>query len=208
MNLKLSVLGLTMAASLKASAALYTSTTPVAIPDNSTIGTGGALSYTASGLNWSISDVVLKFNLQGGYAGDLSGYLRLGNTSGSPAYDLTSLIRGQTLNAGTPTSYTIDFTTGGFQTKFEGLNPNDTWTLFFADSGFGATTTVTGWSLDVTAVPEPVNVALGVFGSMMIVTGILKLNWRRIIKFRLSRQAEARAACNGTETYAIHPEDA
>jgi hypothetical protein len=183
MNIKLSILGLTMAASLTASAGLIYNSSEISvdIPDNSRIGTGGTLSYTASGLNWSISDVVLTFSLQGGYAGDLSGYLRLGDTTSSltsPAYDLTSLIRGQTLSAGTPTSYTIDFTTTDFKNTFKELNPNNTWTLFFADSGFGATTTVKGWSLDVTAVPEPANVALGLFGALAA-GGLAWKRWRR-----------------------------
>jgi hypothetical protein len=102
--------------------------------------------------------------LQGGFSADLSGYLRLGNTLGSPSYSLTSLIQSQSLNPNTPTTYTIDFTTSGFQTTFNGQNPNNAWTLFFADTDPGGQTTLNSWSLNITAVPEPVNVALGIFG--------------------------------------------
>jgi len=54
------------------------------------------------------------------------------------------------------------------RTNFSGynnLNPNGTWTLFFADmSAGGGTSQLLSWELDITAVPEPVNVALAVFG--------------------------------------------
>jgi hypothetical protein len=55
------------------------------------------------------------------------------------------------------------------------MNPNGVWTLFFADvSGGGGTSQVNSWSLDLTAVPEPVNVALGVFGAVFISFGLIK----------------------------------
>jgi hypothetical protein len=48
--------------------------------------------------------------------------------------------------------------------SFNGMDPNGTWTLFFADLSAGNTSTLNGWSLDVTAVPEPVNVAMAILG--------------------------------------------
>jgi hypothetical protein len=49
-----------------------------------------------------------------------------------------------------------------------GQDPNNTWTLFFADQSTGGTTTLNnGWSLDIEAVPEPVNLAVGIFGGLM-----------------------------------------
>ena len=43
-----------------------------------------------------------------------------------------------------------------------------TWTLFFADDASGGgTSTLNSWSLGITAVPEPVNVALAFFGVCM-----------------------------------------
>jgi hypothetical protein len=53
---------------------------------------------------------------------------------------------------------------------YNGMNPNGTWTLFFADLSAGAQSQLVGWSLEVTAVPEPVNVALGIFGGMVLVS--------------------------------------
>ncbi len=50
--------------------------------------------------------------------------------------------------------------------QFDGINPNGTWTLRFFDDvgGAGSASTLDSWSLQLTAVPEPINVALGVFG--------------------------------------------
>src|SRR6266571_5242627 len=45
-------------------------------------------------------------------------------------------------------------------------NPNDTWTLFFADTSPGIENSLVSWSLDITAVPEPTNVALGLFAAV------------------------------------------
>jgi subtilisin-like proprotein convertase family protein len=62
--------------------------------------------------------------------------------------------------------------------SFNGVNPNGTWTLFFADNAPGSISTVNGFSVDVTAVvPEPVNVALGVFAAGSLVAGLRR--WRR-----------------------------
>ena len=53
--------------------------------------------------------------------------------------------------------------------SFGGMNPNGVWTLHFADYSSGDTSTLQGWSLNITAVPEPVNVALAVFGGLLAV---------------------------------------
>lgn len=148
------------------------------IPDNNTIGL--TESYTVGGLDASISALTLTMQLQGGSATDLSAYLRLGNTPGSPAYDLTSLVQSQTLSAGSPTTFSISFSTPSFQSTFNGLNPNNTWALFFADSVNGDTTSLNGWSLGITAVPEPVNTGLSVFGGLFAVTGLIKIICRRM----------------------------
>ena len=55
-------------------------------------------------------------------------------------------------------------------------DPNGSWTLFFADRAAVNASTLTGWSLDITAVPEPVNVALGLFG--VVFAGVSAVRWR------------------------------
>ena len=47
---------------------------------------------------------------------------------------------------------------------FDGDNPNGQWTLFFADRSAGSISTLNTFEVQITAVPEPINVALGVFG--------------------------------------------
>ena len=180
MKIKICVLGLVLAFSVPAWAGVYNSGTLTGgtIPDNNTIGLTEAV--VVSGQETVISDVTLTFVLSGGASTDLSGYLRLGNTDTSPSYDLTSLIHG-TAEAPGGTTYSINFTDSGFMTAFNAQNLNDTWTLFFADTVAGDTTTLNGWSLDITSmspVPEPVNVALGIFGGLLAVVGMVKCRAR------------------------------
>ena len=52
---------------------------------------------------------------------------------------------------------------------FTGLNPNGDWTLFLADQGAGDTATLTGWTLSITAVPEPsVALCLALAGGLLL----------------------------------------
>jgi hypothetical protein len=72
---------------------------------------------------------------------------------------------------------------GGSQTldaSFGNMSPNGTWTLYFADvvTG-GGNETLNGWSLNITAVPEPVNVALIVFGVCVAGGGIVRYIFAR-----------------------------
>jgi len=140
------------------------------IPDNSSIGL--ADSHAIGGLDNSISSLILSITLQGGVATDLSGYLRLGNLTTSPAFSLTSIVQSQNLSSGSPVTFTVDASTLG--TTFNTLNPNDTWTLFFADTVNGDQTTLNGWSLDITAVPEPANIALGVFVGILAAAALAR----------------------------------
>jgi hypothetical protein len=56
------------------------------------------------------------------------------------------------------------------------MNPNGTWTLFIADLSAGAQSQLVGWSLNVTAaeVPEPVNVALGIFAGVFLMVILVR----------------------------------
>ena len=61
-----------------------------------------------------------------------------------------------------------------FSAVFANMNGTGTWTLFVADTSVGGQGSLASWGLDmeVTAVPEPVNVALGWFAGVVMV-GIL-----------------------------------
>jgi hypothetical protein len=181
MKQKLFAVGMVAALCVSAHATLWTfSGTPTdngagpgVIPDNTSIGLGESL--TVSSEASSLTALTLTFILQGGFSSDLSGYLRLGNSSSSPFFDLTTLIQSQTLSQTAGTTYTIDFNTSGFSTAFNGFNPNDTWTLFFEDNSPLGQTTLNGWSLDINPVPEPVNVALVIFGVSFVGLGALRI---------------------------------
>jgi subtilisin-like proprotein convertase family protein len=51
---------------------------------------------------------------------------------------------------------------------FNGLDPNGTWTLFIADVNGGSISTIDGWSVNVTAVPEPGSLALLFTGALTL----------------------------------------
>jgi hypothetical protein len=66
--------------------------------------------------------------------------------------------------------------------SYNGMNPNGTWTLFIADLSAGGQSELLGWELDITAVPEPVNVALGIFaGVFLAVTLVSRVRVRKLL---------------------------
>jgi len=72
---------------------------------------------------------------------------------------------------------------------FTGQDPNDTWTLFFADMVSGGDgPQLMSWELDITAIPEPVNVALAIF---CVVAVTASFTWQR---FKSSKVPIARTA--------------
>jgi subtilisin-like proprotein convertase family protein len=80
----------------------------------------------------------------------------------------------------TGTYYAADGTTAF--NAFNGSNPNGGWVLFISDlsGGDGSNVSVlNSWSLTLDVVPEPVNVALGVFAALLLaVAGIRR--WRNL----------------------------
>lgn len=64
---------------------------------------------------------------------------------------------------------TADFST------FNGLNPNGSWTLFIADAAPGSLSTLTGFTVSITAVPETVPLPLAAFGASIAAVVL----WRR-----------------------------
>jgi hypothetical protein len=136
---------------------------------------GNPFGSSGSGLNVILSDSGLV-NIHAAGDGALSGAYRADGQNISPLSPAGNF----NANGG---SITLDGTFGN-------MNPNGAWTLFFADvSGGGGTSTLNGWSLDITAVPEPVNVALGIFGGIVLVVIVARTrpvrNWthRRWVGF-------------------------
>jgi hypothetical protein len=165
------------------------------IPDGNPVGVTRTL--TESGLGSSISNVTLTLDISGGNNGDLYAYLsyggqlvtllnRPGVTGGNPlgytdpGYNNVILSDGGYANinsyggsggAQVTGTYNAADGTVAFQTAYRGLNPNGTWTLFIADlsGGDSSDSQLVNWDLNITAVPEPGAVALGVFGMLIIV---------------------------------------
>lgn len=79
--------------------------------------------------------------------------------------------------SGSGVSYTPD---GGSLASFNGLNPNGTWTLFFADLSGGDASTLVSWGLDITAVPEPTTWALLIFAGVAGSVGVGRWVQRRV----------------------------
>ena len=65
-----------------------------------------------------------------------------------------------------------------FASTFQDVSPTGDWILFVTDTGPDFQGTLSGWSMSLDVVPEPVNVALGIFGGLL---GLAVL--RRKLKF-------------------------
>ena len=143
---------------------------------------GGTISWehTISGIDPSISSVELVLTFADATHLDgstIRGQLLLGTTGGSPYVNLSPTA---TSTSGGHPVYDVVFTgASGSGTGFNGSNPNGTWSLSLWDTttpASGGGNGLLGWSLDITPVPEPVNVALGIFGALAA-AGML-LSWR------------------------------
>jgi subtilisin-like proprotein convertase family protein len=164
--------------------------------------TGWSDTRTVSDPGSVINNVSVIINVSGGYNGDLYAYLshngtlvtllnRVGTGSGDAiqqAFGFSTAGFSNVRLDGTgslsihdvanpdssPTSYMPD---GGSLASFNGQNPNGNWTIFFSDmaSGGGSSpSTLVSWSLDITAVPEPVNMALGLLGGVFFVVVVAR----------------------------------
>jgi len=139
----------------------------VLVPLLSRIGvsSGNPFGTAGAGMNMTLSDSGLV-NIHTAGDGVLS------RTYRPDGQDISPLLPAENFSANGG-SIALD----GIGTGFGNMNPNGTWTLFFADvSGGGGQATLNDWSMDITAVPEPVNVALVVFAAPV---GGIKLLSRR-----------------------------
>lgn len=138
------------------------------IPDSRAVGSSGTA--TTSGYLPSISDISVKLNITGGHNGDLYAYLSYKGTL-VPLLNRVGVTATSGGNAIDPQSSpgSLDSASRLSFCSFNGLNPNGTWTLFLADLSSGGVSQLVSWELDITPVPEPVNVALGIFGGVFLV---------------------------------------
>jgi subtilisin-like proprotein convertase family protein len=126
---------------------------------------GNSFGYENTGFNVTLSDHA---------AYDIHGY-----QTHSPSYNGSGQLTGmwQPDARNHDPAITLDTSTrNAYLSSFNDSNPNGNWTLVFSDWAAGEASTLVSWSLDITAVPEPVTVALGIFGA---IAGIGKLfSWR------------------------------
>jgi len=167
---------LILACGLSTQAALYTYTDSQVLLPNS--GNSFNISHTISGEPNSITSITLTLDFSssaGLTTSGIHGFLYLG-TSSSPYY--ASLSPSSPLfhaaSGGNP-AYFSTTVTFGVSSAFYGQNPDTAWTLNLWDSGTVGNK-LTGWSLDVnavSAVPEPINVALPIFGVLAVAGGFI-----------------------------------
>lgn len=78
-----------------------------------------------------------------------------------------------------------------FTSTFENMGANGTWSLTLFDRATGDQSTIVGWGLDIgvstSQVPEPINVALGVFGGLFAAVAV-----GRRIRSRVQERARER----------------
>jgi hypothetical protein len=164
-----------------------------------------------------VSVVGVYINVSGGWNGDLYAYLRyetpngtgfttllnrVGTGGGNPVGYTDAGFNNVFLtdNSGTdihnyggggaPTgTYRVDQTGSSLSFgSFTGLDPTTgTWSLFFADQSGGHVSTLTGWGLELEVVPEPVNMALGVFCGVMGIAALARSKWAKQFLVRQKR---------------------
>jgi hypothetical protein len=140
----------------------------VTLLDRVGVNSGNSFGYLDSGMNITLSSAAANnIHSYQNYSPTYSG----GQLTGTWAPD------GNTANpvTGSPGSFSMTPSGTGLN-SFNGLSPDGTWTLFLADviSG-GSSPEVLSYGLNiVTAVPEPANMALGIFAGLFILGGL----WR------------------------------
>lgn len=144
------------------------------------------INWSAAGLGTSLSGLTVTVSLTGGANNGLYAYLvdpsgtivtlmnqpgvgvnGFGATGAGMTITLQDVVAAngniQNVIGGSVLSWS--YQADGSLSGLNGDNPNGSWTLYFADTiAGGGNATLIGWSLDITAVPEPVNVAMAIFG--------------------------------------------
>ena len=164
--------------------------------------TGGYNGDLYSYVNLGAGTSVVLLNRIGTSGGDLWGSSTAGFGDGSQTYDNNGTwysfllsgvgtdVHGATGTSGSPLtgSYQPD---GSSFTTFNGSNPNASWTIFFSDMASGggnSSSTLVGWGLEITAVPEPSNIALGIFGASSMLVLVVR---SRTVRSRVDRVKSA-----------------
>jgi len=151
-----------------------------------------------------VGALTLSLNISGGYNGDLYAYLVAPNGTlvsllnrpgvGANVFGASGAGMNITLQDGAGTQGSIQgvtssvvlsgtYNAAGSLAGVNGSVADGTWTLYFADlSSGGGTSVLNSWSLGITPVPEPVNVALAMFGLVLVGGGVVRRCLRKNIR--------------------------
>lgn len=163
------------------------------IPDGNPVGVSFTGNYDQASPGATVSSLTVDLNISGGYNGNLYAYLVAPNGTMVVLLNQPGVSLGNPFGyAGSGLNVTLsDTASGSIQTApetpgsvfgsglayqaagslsgFNGSAADGTWTLFFADEvAGGGQPILNGWSLNITAVPEPANMALVIFGGGFI----------------------------------------
>ena len=193
-----------LAVVMNAGASLY----PVGtIPDGNPVGVSFIGTYDGAASGATVGSLTVNLSISGGYNGNLYSYLMAPNgtmvvllnqpgvTGGNPfgyagsglnvtLTDATTLggnpVTGIQTTAETPGQlFSGTYNAAGTLGTFNNSSANGEWTLFFADMApGGGQAQLTGWSLGITAVPEPVTLALGLFVAMLLALKGVRWAWQ------------------------------
>jgi len=172
------------------------------IPDGSPVGVASQMNFTANTSGNQMIDVTVGLNISGGYNGNLYAYLIsptgtlvvLMDQPGSAPFYAPGSGMNVTLDSSAGTgiqvaSETYRQTLSGTYAPLGNLSSiaapggnngtgNGVWTLFFADlTRGGGQAYLDSWTLNLTVVPEPVTLALGLFVVMLIALAGIKRMW-------------------------------
>ena len=192
---------------MNAGASLY----PIGnIPDGNPVGVSFTGNYEQAPLGATVSGLTVDLSISGGYNGNLYAYLvapngtmvlllnQPGATIGNPFgyagsglnVTLSDTASGsiQTTPETAGSTFSGNYQAAGTLANFNGSVADGNWTLFFADeTAGGGQAILNGWSLNITAVPEPANIALVIFGMGFVGFGIIRY-------FRNARKSALRSA--------------
>ena len=192
---------------MNAGASLY----PIgSIPDGNPVGVSFTGNYDQAAPGATVSGLTVDLSISGGYNGNLYAYLvapngtmvlllnQPGATIGNPFgyagsglnVTLSDTAAGsiQTTPETSGSTFSGNYQAAGTLANFNGSVADGNWTLFFADeTAGGGQAILNGWSLNITAVPEPTNIALVIFGVGFVGFGITRY-------FRNARKSALRSA--------------
>ena len=173
------------------------------IPDGSPVGVASVMPFTANTTGNQMIGVTVGLNISGGYNGNLYAYLIspngtlvvLMNQPGSapfyaPGSGMTVTLAdggsGGSIQSAAETYgqvLTGSYAAAGSLSNIAAPGGNDgtgngNWTLFFADlTRGGGQAYLDSWTLNLTVVPEPVTLALGLFVAMLLALAGIKRTW-------------------------------